>query len=389
LKSFPNVELYLGNQHKTMSKILIADDESNILMLLGVMLKEIDAEVITAEDGEIAIQKAKEHQPDLIITDVVMPKKNGFEVCRTIRNTPEIENTPIIILSALGDEYNKITGFEEGADDYVIKPFNVEELKNKAKLLLVKYQSKTQGLHTRNSEKIPETPIKFDCVPTGYNALDKNLFGGLPKGSNILIIGPLGIGKSSFARRFIINGLLGDEKCLWVAIDDDPKKIRLKLREKLPHPIDDYEGSANIRFVDAYSWSSLSQPEDEPFAVNGVLELNQLSGVISDASFDLGHTVQEKGGGRRIIDSISSLLINFELSSVQRFINQIARTAMAFGSVTTLFLIEEGTVEEKVLNNIKYIMDGVIEFKDLNNIRCARVSHMKWTKANKEWVNLE
>ena len=118
MKSFPNVELYLGNQHKTMSKILIADDESNILMLLGVMLKEIDAEVITAEDGEIAIQKAKEHQPDLIITDVVMPKKNGFEVCRTIRNTPEIENTPIIILSALGDEYNKITGFEEGADDF-------------------------------------------------------------------------------------------------------------------------------------------------------------------------------------------------------------------------------------------------------------------------------
>ncbi|RAP34262.1 hypothetical protein DID80_07500 [Candidatus Marinamargulisbacteria bacterium SCGC AAA071-K20] len=373
-----------------MTKILIADDESNILLLLGVMLKELEAEVITAEDGEIAIQKAKEHKPDLIITDVVMPKKNGFEVCRTVRNTKGIENTPIIILSALGDEYNKITGFEEGADDYVIKPFNVEELKNKAKLLLVKHQSKVKNPHpTEPPTPVPETTVKFDCVPTGYPSLDQNLYGGFPKGSNILLIGPLGIGKSSFARNFIINGLLGDEKCLWVAIDDDPKKIRLKLEESLPHPIDDYEGSSNIRFVDAYSWSSLSQPEDEAFAVTGVLELNQLSGIISDASFDLGHTVQEKGGGRRIIDSISSLLINFELSSVQRFINQIARTAMAFGGVTTLFLMEEGTVEEKVLNNVKYIMDGVIEFSEKDMTRVARVSHMKWTKAKRDWVKLE
>jgi CheY-like chemotaxis protein len=372
-----------------MTKILIADDESNILMLLKVMLKEIEAEVITAENGEIAIQKAIEHKPDLIITDVVMPKKNGFEVCRTIRNTPDIENTPIIILSALGDEYNKITGFEEGADDYVIKPFNVEELKNKAKLLLVKHQSKTQNPHPTEPPKVQETAVKVDCVATGYNALDQNLFGGLPKGSNILLLGPLGIGKSSFARQFLMNGLLADEKCLWVAIDDDPKRIRSKLSENLPHTINDYEDSANIRFVDAYSWSSLSQPEDEAFAVNGVLELNQLSGVISDASFDLGHTVQEKSGGRRVIDSISSLLINFELSTVQRFINQIARTAMAFGGVTTLFLMEQGTVEEKVLNNVKYIMDGVIEFGEHEKERSVRVSHMKWTKANRDWVKLD
>lgn len=376
-----------------MTKILIADDEANILMLLGVMLKELEAEVITAEDGQIAIDKAKEHRPDLIITDVVMPKKNGFEVCRTIRNTPGLEDTPIIILSALGDEYNKITGFEEGADDYVIKPFNIEELKNKAKLLLLKHQNKTKKpvIEEKNHEpieSIQESSIKLDCISSGLPELDKNLYGGFPKGSNILVIGQLGIGKSSFARQFISNGLVKNERCLWVAIDDDPKKIRLKLSEKLPSNLKDMEDCSQIRFVDAYSWSSLSQPEDEPFAVNGVLELNQLSGVISDASFDIGQTVQEKLGGRRIIDSISSLLINFELSAVQRFLNQIARTAMAFGGVTTLFLMEEGTVEEKVLNNVKYIMDGVIEFREKDGERKARVSHMKWTRANKDWITL-
>ena len=103
-----------------MTKILIADDEQNILTLLEIMLKDLDAEIISAENGEIAISKAKEFKPDLIISDVVMPKKNGFEVCRVVRNTENISNTPIILLSALGDEYNKLTGFEEGADDYII-----------------------------------------------------------------------------------------------------------------------------------------------------------------------------------------------------------------------------------------------------------------------------
>ena len=84
-----------------MQKILIADDEANILMLLEIMLKDMNAEIISAENGEIALEKAKEHHPDLIITDVVMPKKNGFEFCRELRQHPEFSKTPIIILSAL------------------------------------------------------------------------------------------------------------------------------------------------------------------------------------------------------------------------------------------------------------------------------------------------
>ncbi len=99
-----------------------------------------------------------------------------------------------------------------------------------------------------------------------------------------------------------------------------------------------------------------------------------------------GQSIQEKGGGRRLIDSISSLLISFDLGTVQRFLNQIARTGIAFGGVTTLFVLEEGTVDETLLNNVKYIMDGVIEFKrDDTNHQC-RVSSMKWAKSNPAWV---
>ena len=369
-----------------MDKILIADDEANILMLLEVMLKELDVTIITAENGENAIKKAFEEKPKLIISDVVMPKKNGFEVCRAIRNNKELEDIPIILLSALGDEYNKVTGFEEGADDYVIKPFNVQDLKGKAETLLKRYKSKTEFKDTvKEASPVLDTEETLkDKMTTGYESLDSMLYGGLPLGSNILLTGKLGAGKSSLSRAFIKTGLEQKQSSLFVAIDDDPNKIRthIECNEQ------SYEDNNQLRFVDAYSWTSMTPNEQERFSVTGTLELNQLSGLIADASYEIGQTPQIKAGGRRVIDSISSLLINFELSAVQRFLNQIARTAVAFGGVTTLFIIEEGTIEETILNNIKYIMDGVIEMKKENNQKLCKVASMKWASFQHAWFEL-
>ena len=371
-----------------MTKILIADDEQNILTLLEIMLKDLDAEIISAENGEIAINKAKEFKPDLIISDVVMPKKNGFEVCRVVRNTENISNTPIILLSALGDEYNKLTGFEEGADDYIIKPFNVEELKARAKTLLIRNTTKKIDSQHTDHNKTKSTQRNQNTISTGMPTLDDMLYGGLPKGSNILVTGPQGTGKSSFCRQFLIEGLKHDEKSLFLAIDDNPNQIRNKLSEMTNDPIKHYEDNNILRFVDAYSWSSLEPPQDEKYIITGTLELNQLSGTISDASTDIGQTIQQKEGGRRIIDTISSLLINFELSSAQRFLSQIARTGISFGGVTTLFVIEDGTVNEQQLNNIKYIMDGIIELKKENDQNHIRIASMKWAKSNNEWIQI-
>eukprot|EP01047_Picozoa_sp_COSAG01_P002337 COSAG01_NODE_61_length_29729_cov_196.711779_23_plen_376_part_00 len=374
-----------------MTKILIADDEQNILTLLEIILKDLDAEIICAEDGQVAIDHLKTERPDLIITDIVMPNKNGFEVCRYVRNDPELADTPIIVLSALGDEYNKITGFEEGADDYVIKPFNVEELKARTRTLLLRHASKRQVVGA--VEPLPvaaENSVNSPGhIPSSYPILDTKLGEGLPKGSNILTLGPLGLGKSSFCRSFICEGLKNEEPCLFITLDDDPKKIREKLSAQLGESIDRYEEKGLFRLVDAYSWSSMTQEQQELYAVNGILELTQLSGIISDASYDLGQTVQQKRGGRRVIDSISSLMINFELSAVQRFLNQIARTAIALGDVTTLFLMEDGTIDPQGLNHIKYTMDGIIEFNLYQNQRALRVNSMKWSRYDSDWVILD
>ena len=81
-------------------------------------------------------------------------------------------------------------------------------------------------------------------------------------------------------------------------------------------------------------------------------------------------------------------MINFDLASVQRFLNQIARTAIALGDVSTLFLMEDGTVTDQVLNNVKYTMDGVIEFNNYQHQRAARVKSMKWSTYDSDWVSL-
>jgi len=109
-------------------KILIADDEPDILEILEYNLSDEGYEVIKAKDGDEALFLAKQHKPDLIILDVMMPRKTGMEVCKILRSQPEFENTLIIILTALSDEVSHIKGLEMGADDYVSKPISPKVL---------------------------------------------------------------------------------------------------------------------------------------------------------------------------------------------------------------------------------------------------------------------
>ena len=116
-------------------KILIVDDEKNIVDIIAFNLKKEGYTVITAADGEEGVQKAMEENPDLILLDIMMPKMDGYEVCKKIR---EKKNTPIIMLTARAEELDKVLGLELGADDYVTKPFGVRELMARVKANLRK-----------------------------------------------------------------------------------------------------------------------------------------------------------------------------------------------------------------------------------------------------------
>jgi two-component system, OmpR family, alkaline phosphatase synthesis response regulator PhoP len=120
----------------TAKRILIADDEPDILEILSFNLKGEGYEVITAKNGDEAIEKAKSYKPDLIILDMMMPGKNGLEVCNILRTQSTFAGTLIVFLTAINDENTEIKSLENGADDYLTKPISPKVLLSKVSSLL-------------------------------------------------------------------------------------------------------------------------------------------------------------------------------------------------------------------------------------------------------------
>ena len=130
----------------TVKKILIADDEPDILEIIQYNLRNEGYEVITAKNGNDAIDLAKKYQPDLIILDIMMPGKNGIEVCNILRLQPTFNDTLIIFLTALSDEGSEIKGLETGADDYLTKPISPKILVSKVNALFRRINKEDTGL---------------------------------------------------------------------------------------------------------------------------------------------------------------------------------------------------------------------------------------------------
>src|SRR5258706_15238346 len=117
-------------------KVLIADDEPDILEILKYNLSKEGYQVVTAKDGDEALDKAKLTQPDLVVLDIMMPKKTGVEVCEIMRAQPVFKDTLILFLTALSDEATQIKGLETGADDYVSKPISPKVFLSRVNALL-------------------------------------------------------------------------------------------------------------------------------------------------------------------------------------------------------------------------------------------------------------
>lgn len=119
-------------------KILIADDEPNIVVSLEYLLQREGYEVHIARDGQAALEAIEREKPDLVLLDVMMPIKSGFEVCASVRGNPDIADTPILMLSAKGRDTDLAKGMALGADGYMTKPFATRELVARVAEMLVK-----------------------------------------------------------------------------------------------------------------------------------------------------------------------------------------------------------------------------------------------------------
>ncbi|MDA8970724.1 response regulator transcription factor [Flavobacteriaceae bacterium] len=121
--------------------ILLVDDELDILEIIGYNLSAEGYNVVTAQNGVEAIKKAKKHKPELIILDVMMPQMDGIEACEKLRLIPELSETVITFLTARGEDYSQVAGFEAGADDYITKPIKPKVLTSKVKSLLRRFNT--------------------------------------------------------------------------------------------------------------------------------------------------------------------------------------------------------------------------------------------------------
>ena len=143
-------------------KILIADDEPDILEIVSYNLSKEGYEIYTAKDGNEAIERAKQLHPDLIILDIMMPRKTGVEVCQILRTQPMFQDTLIIFLTALSDEASQIKGLETGADDYVNKPISPKVLVSRVNALFRRTNNnKETGGKTIQLGNITIDPVKF------------------------------------------------------------------------------------------------------------------------------------------------------------------------------------------------------------------------------------
>lgn len=147
--------------------VLVADDDAWILRMVATVLEKRGYTVLTASDGEEALQKALVTPPDLLITDVMMPKMDGWALVKALRARPELTTLPVIFLTALSSDEDRIRGFRLGADDYVPKPFRFEELD----LRIAKTMRRTQALAQEARETILGPSLRGDLSQIGLAAL--------------------------------------------------------------------------------------------------------------------------------------------------------------------------------------------------------------------------
>ncbi|MCI8771662.1 MAG: response regulator transcription factor [Lachnospiraceae bacterium] len=210
-----------------MDKILIADDNVQITKILSEFAKKDGYEPVVAHDGEEAVQYFRKEHFEMILLDVMMPKKDGFEVCREIR---KVSNIPIIMITARGEDFERIMGLDIGADDYIVKPFSGDEVMARVRAVLRRLD--------RTSNQIRDT-LSYDnlavCLENGMVSVDGQQIVLTKKELEILWL-LLENKEKIFSRDNLLDSLwgydyYGDNR----TVDSHIKRLRAKL-DSVPHP---------------------------------------------------------------------------------------------------------------------------------------------------------
>ncbi len=209
-------------------RILLVDDEADILEFLSFNLIQEGYEVHTALNGKEAIEKANKHNPHLILLDVMMPEMDGMEACEILRKDDKFNKTIIAFLTARGEDYSQIAGFEAGADDYIAKPVKPKVLVSRIKALLKRYDSNTK--FEEGSLLIKQSDIIIDREK--YKVTKNGMELSLPKKEFELLVLLISKPDRVFTRDEIFSFVWGDDVIVGNrTIDVHIRKLREKIGE--------------------------------------------------------------------------------------------------------------------------------------------------------------
>lgn len=204
-------------------KVLIADDEADIVEIISFHLNKAGYQVIVARDGSEAIEKANAYLPECIILDVMMPKRNGFEVCEFLRSQPQFDKTFIVLLTALNDEVSHIKGLELGGDDFVSKPISPKVLLSRINALFRRISTPEESQKILSVNNLSIDPDQYKIV------LDGKDFNLAKKEFELLYLLASQPGKV-FLRNEILSQVWGNDVIVGDrTIDVHVRKIRSKL----------------------------------------------------------------------------------------------------------------------------------------------------------------
>ena len=210
-------------------KILLVDDEPDILEIVGYNLSTEGYQVITANNGLEGVRKAEKERPQLIILDVMMPEMDGIEACEKIRQLPELKDVVITFLTARGEDYSQVAGFDAGADDYITKPIKPKVLMSRVKALLRCYKESHDSV-SEDVVKIGNLTIDRDA----YKIMLKDQEISLPRKEFELLSLLASKPGKVFKRDDILDKVWGNEVIVGGrTIDVHIRKLREKLGDEL------------------------------------------------------------------------------------------------------------------------------------------------------------
>lgn len=209
-------------------RILIVEDEKNIVDILSFNLTKEGYETLEAYDGQAGLQLALEQNPDLILLDLMLPKMDGFDVCRNLRK--ENRSTPVIMLTAREEETDKVLGLELGADDYMIKPFDSKEMVARVKAVLRRYQAAAPQKQDPDIKCVEYPDLVINL--TNYSVLYKNQVVDMPPKELELLYFLASSPNQVFTREQLLDNIwgyeyLGDTR----TVDVHVKRLREKIKD--------------------------------------------------------------------------------------------------------------------------------------------------------------